>query len=101
MHRRPIRCRNYEMQDSSVKTSGRTRFGDDGERERRSRVSRWRGVRMTGVPYQSASSTDASRAGESKTRSHDNGLSAFISVHPRLFRICDMAVSGGDPPSDS
>jgi RNA polymerase sigma factor (sigma-70 family) len=40
-----------------------------------------------GVSSQPASSADASRAGESKTRTDDDGLSAFMSVRPRLFGI--------------
>ena len=40
-----------------------------------------------GVPSQPASSADASRAGESKTSTYDDGLSAFMSVRPRLFGI--------------
>lgn len=36
---------------------------------------------------QPASRTETSRSGESKTRTHDNGLSAFMSVRPRLFGI--------------
>jgi RNA polymerase sigma factor (sigma-70 family) len=39
------------------------------------------------VSSQLASSANASRAGESKTRTHDDGLSAFMSVRPRLFGI--------------
>ena len=39
------------------------------------------------VPSQSAPSTDASRAGETKTIPCDDGLSAFMSVRPRLFGI--------------
>jgi RNA polymerase sigma factor (sigma-70 family) len=34
-----------------------------------------------------ASKAETSRSGESKTRTHDNGLSAFMSVRPRLFGI--------------
>jgi len=55
---------------------------------------------MSGVPYQPASGVDGSRAGESKTSTHNDGLSTFMSVRPRLFRICEMTVSGGDPPND-
>ncbi len=40
-----------------------------------------------GVSSQPASSADASRAGQSKTSTHDDGLSAFMSVRPRLFGI--------------
>ena len=40
-----------------------------------------------GVPSQPASSADAARAGESKTSTCDDGLSAFLSVRPRLFGI--------------
>jgi RNA polymerase sigma factor (sigma-70 family) len=40
-----------------------------------------------GIPSQLASSTDASRGGESKTRTHDDGLSAFMHVRRRLFGI--------------
>jgi RNA polymerase sigma-70 factor (ECF subfamily) len=39
------------------------------------------------VPFQPASSADASRAGGSKTGTHDDGLSAFMSVRRRLFAI--------------
>jgi RNA polymerase sigma factor (sigma-70 family) len=39
------------------------------------------------VPSQPASSADALRAGDSKTSNHDDGLSAFLSVRPRLFGI--------------
>jgi RNA polymerase sigma factor (sigma-70 family) len=34
-----------------------------------------------------ASRAETSRSGESKTRTHDDGLSAFMSVRPRLFGI--------------
>jgi len=54
---------------------------------------------LESVLYQPASSADAARAGESKTSAHDDGLSA-LSVRPRLFRICEMPVSGGDPLND-
>jgi RNA polymerase sigma factor (sigma-70 family) len=40
-----------------------------------------------GVPSQTASSADAARAGERQARTHDDGLSAFLSVRPRLFGI--------------
>jgi RNA polymerase sigma-70 factor (ECF subfamily) len=40
-----------------------------------------------GAPSQPASIADASRAGESRTGTHDDGLSAFLSVRPRLFGI--------------
>ena len=40
-----------------------------------------------GVPSQSASIANASRAGESKASTCDDGLSAFLSVRPRLFGI--------------
>jgi RNA polymerase sigma factor (sigma-70 family) len=40
-----------------------------------------------GVPSQPASIADASRAAENKTHTHDDGLSAFMSVRPRLFGI--------------
>src|SRR5688572_5175788 len=40
-----------------------------------------------GVPSQSASIAGASRAGQSKTGTYDDGLSAFLSVRPRLFAI--------------
>jgi RNA polymerase sigma factor (sigma-70 family) len=36
---------------------------------------------------QRASRVETSRSGESKTRTHDDGLSAFMSVRPRLFGI--------------
>jgi RNA polymerase sigma-70 factor, ECF subfamily len=36
---------------------------------------------------QPASRAETSRSGESKTRTHDDGLSAFMSVRPRLFGI--------------
>ena len=39
------------------------------------------------VPSQSASIANASRTGESKTSTCDYGLSAFLSVRPRLFGI--------------
>jgi RNA polymerase sigma factor (sigma-70 family) len=39
------------------------------------------------VSSQSASSVHAARAGESKSRNHDDGLSAFMSARPRLFGI--------------
>lgn len=39
------------------------------------------------VPRQLASGANASRAGESRTSSSDDGLSAFMSVRPRLFGI--------------
>jgi RNA polymerase sigma factor (sigma-70 family) len=39
------------------------------------------------VSSQSASSVDAARAGESKSRNHDDGLSPFMSARPRLFGI--------------
>lgn len=45
---------------------------------------------MTGalrIPSQPASCADTSRAGESKTNTHDDGLSAFMRVRPRLFGI--------------
>jgi RNA polymerase sigma-70 factor (ECF subfamily) len=40
-----------------------------------------------GVSSQPASIAAASRARENKTRTHDDGLSAFLSVRPRLFGI--------------
>ena len=40
-----------------------------------------------GVPSQPVSNTDASRVGDSKTSTHDDGLPAFMSVRPRLFGI--------------
>jgi RNA polymerase sigma-70 factor (ECF subfamily) len=40
-----------------------------------------------GIPPQIASSADAARTGESKTSTYDDGLSAFMSVRPRLFGI--------------
>jgi RNA polymerase sigma factor (sigma-70 family) len=40
-----------------------------------------------GVPSQAASIADASRAAENKTNTYDDGLSAFMSVRPRLFGI--------------
>src|SRR5882672_7369596 len=40
-----------------------------------------------GVPSQPVSIADASRAKENQTSSYDNGLSAFMSVRPRLFGI--------------
>ena len=39
------------------------------------------------VSSQSASSVNAPRAAESKTSTDDDGLSAFMSVRPRLFGI--------------
>jgi RNA polymerase sigma factor (sigma-70 family) len=39
------------------------------------------------IPSQSASGASAVRAGESKTITDDDGLSAFMSVRPRLFGI--------------
>lgn len=39
------------------------------------------------VPLQLASSANYSRAGESRTSSSDDGLSAFMRVRPRLFSI--------------
>jgi RNA polymerase sigma factor (sigma-70 family) len=40
-----------------------------------------------GVPSQPASIADASRAGENNPSTYDDGLSAFMSVRPRLFGI--------------
>src|SRR5688572_30115864 len=40
-----------------------------------------------GVPSQSASIAGASRAGQSKTNTYDDGVSAFLRVRPRLFGI--------------
>jgi RNA polymerase sigma factor (sigma-70 family) len=40
-----------------------------------------------GVSSQPASTADASRAGESRTSTRDDGLSAFMSVRPRLFAL--------------
>ena len=40
-----------------------------------------------GVPSQSLSSAGTACAGESKPMTHDDGLSAFMSVRPRLFGI--------------
>ena len=40
-----------------------------------------------GVSSQPASSADVSRAGESKANTYDDGLSAFMSVRPRLFGL--------------
>ena len=40
-----------------------------------------------GVPSQPTSSVDATRAREGKTGTYDDGLSAFLSVRPRLFGI--------------
>jgi RNA polymerase sigma factor (sigma-70 family) len=39
------------------------------------------------IQSQPASRAETSRSGESRTRTHDDGLSAFISVRPRLFGI--------------
>ena len=39
------------------------------------------------VPSQLASSANASRAGESRTSSSDDGVSAYMSVRPRLFGV--------------
>src|SRR5262249_13323024 len=39
------------------------------------------------IRFQPVSSANPSRAGESQTRTHDDGLSAFMSVRPRLFGI--------------
>jgi RNA polymerase sigma factor (sigma-70 family) len=39
------------------------------------------------IQSQPASRTEASRSGESTIRTHDDGLSAFMSVRPRLFGI--------------
>ena len=39
------------------------------------------------APSPATSRADAPRAGESKIRPHDDGLSAFMSVRPRLFGI--------------
>src|ERR687896_1922236 len=39
------------------------------------------------IPFQSVSSARSSRARERQTRTHDDGLSAFMSVRPRLFGI--------------
>jgi RNA polymerase sigma factor (sigma-70 family) len=39
------------------------------------------------ISSQFASSADATRIGESKTSTYDDGLSAFMSVRPRLFGI--------------
>ena len=39
------------------------------------------------APSPATSRADAPPAGESETRTHDDGLSAFMSVRPRLFRI--------------
>ena len=38
-------------------------------------------------PSQPASSADATRTGTGRTSTHDDGLSAFLSVRPRLFGI--------------
>jgi RNA polymerase sigma factor (sigma-70 family) len=40
-----------------------------------------------GVPSQPASIADAARAGENNPSTYDDGLSAFMSVRPRLFGI--------------
>src|SRR5262245_296640 len=40
-----------------------------------------------GVSSQPASIPNASRAGESRTSTYDDGLPAFLSVRPRLFGI--------------
>jgi RNA polymerase sigma factor (sigma-70 family) len=45
-----------------------------------------RALRM-GAPSQPASSADASSVGENTTSAHDDGLSTFMSVRPRLFGI--------------
>jgi RNA polymerase sigma factor (sigma-70 family) len=39
------------------------------------------------IQSQPVSRADTSRSGESNTRAHDDGLSAFMSVRPRLFGI--------------
>ena len=39
------------------------------------------------IQSQPASRAETSRSGESKTRTHDDGLAAFMSVRPRLFGI--------------
>src|SRR5262245_59011895 len=39
------------------------------------------------LPSQLASSANASRAGESRTSSSDDGVSAYMSVRPRLFGV--------------
>ena len=44
-------------------------------------------VAALAIPPQPASRPEISRSGESATKTHDNGLSAFMSVRPRLFGI--------------
>jgi RNA polymerase sigma-70 factor (ECF subfamily) len=39
------------------------------------------------IPYQPASCPSVTDAGETRTSAHDDGLSAFMSVRPRLFGI--------------
>jgi RNA polymerase sigma factor (sigma-70 family) len=53
-----------------------------------------------GALSRAAWSADASRAGESKTRTHDDGLSAFISVRPRLFGIAHRMLGSAAEAED-
>ena len=57
------------------------------------------------VSSQPASTAHASRAGEGKTSNYDDGLSAFMSVRPRLFgiayRILGSAAEAEDVVQDA
>jgi len=53
-----------------------------------------------GIPSQSASSAYVSRARQSKTTAHDDGVSAFMSVRPRLFGIAYRMLGNGAAAED-
>ena len=58
---------------------------------------------MTGAirfSSQPASSADAARAGESKTTTYDDGLSAFMSVRSRLFGIANRMLGSETEAED-
>jgi RNA polymerase sigma factor (sigma-70 family) len=57
------------------------------------------------IQSQPASRAETSRSGNNKTRTHDDGLSAFMSVRPRLFgiayRMLRSAVEAEDVVQDT
>src|SRR5258708_7528148 len=52
------------------------------------------------IQSQPALRAETSRSGESKTRTHDDGLSAFMSVRPRLFGIAYRMVGSAAEAED-
>jgi len=52
------------------------------------------------LPSQPASIADAPRAAENKTRTYDDGLSAFMSLRPRLFGIAYRMLGSSSEAED-